>query len=174
MVKTRTSRRDFLCTSTVAAAGISLPWLIPSRVLGRPNRPGAGDTVNVGVIGLGFRGYGVAGEGKEVKGFRVVAVCDCYRPRLDGFLKDFSPDGKLAAYEDFRRMIDKENLDAVMVETPTHARAWIVVQALQAGMDAYIEKPMCSDDCRGPGDGPGCAEVQSRHPGRNPAAVDAD
>jgi predicted dehydrogenase len=99
--------------------------------------------VNVGLIGLGFRGYGVANEGKEVKGFRVVAACDCYRPRLDGFLKDFSPGGKLAAYEDFRRMIEKEKLDAVMVETPTHARAWIVVQALQAGMDAYIEKPMC-------------------------------
>ena len=40
-------------------------------------------------------------------------------------------------------MIDKEKLDGVMVETTTHARAWIVMQAMQAGMDVYIEKPMC-------------------------------
>ena len=40
-------------------------------------------------------------------------------------------------------MIDKEKLDAVMVETTTHARAWIAILAMQAGMDAYIEKPMC-------------------------------
>ena len=40
-------------------------------------------------------------------------------------------------------MIDKEKLDGVMVETTTHARAWIVVQAMQAGLDVYIEKPMC-------------------------------
>ncbi len=40
-------------------------------------------------------------------------------------------------------MIDREKLDAVMIETTTHARAWIAIQAMQAGMDAYIEKPMC-------------------------------
>ena len=40
-------------------------------------------------------------------------------------------------------MIEKEKLDGVMVETTTHARAWIAIQAMQAGMDAYIEKPMC-------------------------------
>jgi predicted dehydrogenase len=44
---------------------------------------------------------------------------------------------------DFRKMIDKEKLDGVMVETTTHARAWVVIQVLQAGVDAYIEKPMC-------------------------------
>lgn len=46
-------------------------------------------------------------------------------------------------YEDFRRMIAKEKLDAVMVETTTHARAWVTILAMQAGMDVYIEKPMC-------------------------------
>jgi predicted dehydrogenase len=46
-------------------------------------------------------------------------------------------------YEDFRAMIDKENLDGVMVETTTHARAWVAILAMQAGMHVYIEKPMC-------------------------------
>ena len=46
------------------------------------------------------------------------------------------------AYADFRKMIDREKLDAVMIETTTHARAWIAILAMQAGMHAYIEKPM--------------------------------
>ena len=50
---------------------------------------------------------------------------------------------KWGVYEDFRKMIDDEKLDAVMVETTTHARGWITIQAMQAGMDVYIEKPMC-------------------------------
>ena len=53
-------------------------------------------------------------------------------------------DGKSwGVYDDFRKMYDKEKLDAVMVETTTHARAWVVVHAMLAGMDTYIEKPMC-------------------------------
>jgi len=47
------------------------------------------------------------------------------------------------AYTDFREMIEKEKLDGVMVETTTHARAWITCHAMAAGMDVYIEKPMC-------------------------------
>jgi predicted dehydrogenase len=46
-------------------------------------------------------------------------------------------------YTDFREMIANENLDGVMIETTTHARAWITISAMQAGMDVYIEKPMC-------------------------------
>lgn len=135
-------RRGFLRASVVAAAGISVPAFVSSKVLGGQNKPGANDRVNVGIIGLGGRAYDIAGACREVPQVRIVAVCDCFRPRCDDFVKKVGKDQNWTAYDDFRRMIAEEKLDAVMVETTTHARAWIVVQAMQAGLDAYIEKPI--------------------------------
>jgi predicted dehydrogenase len=142
MKSTQIGRREFLRTSAVAAAGLSLPYLIPSHVLGGPDRAGANEMVNVGVIGCGGRSRLIK-EAKDVKAFRVVAACDCMLPRAKKFVKELSQGAKWGVYQDFRKMIEKEKLDAVMVETTTHARAWIVIQAMQAGMDVYIEKPMC-------------------------------
>ena len=142
MKRTPINRRDFLHTSAVAAAGLSLPYLIPSRVLGGPDQPGANEKVHVGVIGCGGRSRLIS-EAKDVKAFRVVAACDCMLPRAKEFVKELSHGAKWGAYQDFRKMFEKEKLDAVMVETTTHARAWIVIQAMQAGLDVYIEKPMC-------------------------------
>jgi predicted dehydrogenase len=144
MKRTRINRRDFLHSSAVAAAGMSLPYLIPSHVLGGPDQAGANEKVNVGVIGCGGRSWLVS-EAKDVKAFRVVAACDCMFPRAEKFVKNkkLTRGAKWNAYQDFRKMIEKEKLDGVMVETTTHARAWIVIQAMQAGLDVYIEKPMC-------------------------------
>jgi hypothetical protein len=81
-------------------------------------------------------------EGRDVKGFHVVAACDCVRQRAEDFARELSNGEEWGVYEDFRKMIEEEQLDAVMVETTTHARAWITVIAMQMGMDVYIEKPM--------------------------------
>jgi predicted dehydrogenase len=136
-------RRSFLrTTSLAAAAGVSLPYWIPSHVLGNADQASANERVRVGVIGCGGRSR-VIREGADVKAFQVVAACDCFLPRAEGFAKELSGGEKWGVYDDFRKMIEKEKLDAVMVETTTHARAWIVIQAMQAGMDVYIEKPMC-------------------------------
>ncbi len=82
MKRTARNRRDFLRTSAAAAAaGISLPYLIPSRVLGGPGQPGANETVRVGIIGCGGRARGVvANDSKDVRGFNPVAACDCFLP----------------------------------------------------------------------------------------------
>ena len=138
----RIDRRRFLSSSAAAAAGVSLPYLIPSHVLGAPGKPGANEKVHVGVIGCGGRSR-VIREGADVKAFQVVAACDCFLPRAAGFVKELSGGAKWGVYDDFRKMIEKEKLDGVMVETTTHARAWIVIQAMKAGVDTYIEKPMC-------------------------------
>jgi predicted dehydrogenase len=124
------------------AAALALPTLAPAHVLGRQGAAAASETVRVGVIGCGGRSRLIR-DGANVKGFQVVAACDCQIKRAQEFVKELSGGAKWGVYEDFRTMIDKEKLDAVMVETTTHARAWIVVQALQAAMDVYIEKPMC-------------------------------
>jgi predicted dehydrogenase len=142
MKRIRFDRRHFLSTSAAAAAGVSLPYLIPSHVLGGPDQPGANEKVHIGVIGCGGRSRLIR-EGADVPAFQVVAACDCYLPRAEGYAKELSGGAKWGVYDDFRKMFEKEKLDGVMVETTTHARAWIVIQAMQAGLDTYIEKPMC-------------------------------
>ena len=95
------------------------------------------------MIGCGGRA-GFAHEGADVPGFQVVAACDLQIELAQQFAQRMKIEGKWGAYDDFRKMIgEEEKLDAVMVETPTHPRAWIAIQAMQMGMDVYIEKPMC-------------------------------
>ena len=126
------------------------------------------------MIGSGARAGEILPSILDVKGMRLVAVCDV-EPGSRRQFRQKAPGGqKWGVYQDFRRMIDKEKLDAVMVETTTHARAWIVVQAMQAGLDTYIEKPMCLTIAEGRAMVRRRAKVQSRYPGWHAATVDAD
>jgi len=136
-------RRDFLKKAAAFVAGAALPTIIPAHALSAAGRPGANERVNVGIIGLGGRAREIAQTCNDVPQINIVAVCDCYAPRCEQFLKTVGKDRNWRAYEDFLEMIEKEKLDGVMVETTTHARAWITILAMQAGMDVYIEKPMC-------------------------------
>jgi len=131
------TRRDILKSS----AALALPVLVPATVLGR-GMAAPSESVRVGVIGCGGRSRLVR-EGDDVKGFQIVAACDLQIEKAQKWVKELSEGKKWGVYDDFRQMIEKEKLDAVMVETPTHPRAWIAMNAMQAGMDVYIEKPMC-------------------------------
>ena len=135
------TRRSLTRRTVLKAAGaaVALPYLVPGDVL----HAAPSETVRVGIIGLGGRARSIVNESREVKGFKIAAVCDCFLPRVGDFVKAVGPNAGWATYDDFRQMIEKEKLDGVMVETTTHARAWIVMLAMQAGMDTYIEKPMC-------------------------------
>jgi len=126
-------RRTFLKTTLIASA----PLILPSTVWG------ANERVNVALIGLGGRCRDIAKTCEGVSDLRVVSVCDCYQPRVDSCLENMGQAKGWRGYTDFREMMDKENLDGVMVETTTHARAWLACHAMAAGLDAYIEKPMC-------------------------------
>jgi len=125
-----------------ASTAVVLPALVPAHVLGLDGSAAPSETVRVGVIGCGGRSRLIR-EGADVKGFRVVAACDCEIAKAERYVQELSGGEKWGVYDDFRKMIDDEKLDAVMVETTTHARAWITILAMQAGMDVYIEKPMC-------------------------------
>ena len=133
------TRRELLKAGTAAFA---VPYLIPSHVLGAPGRAGANDKANVAIIGLGGRARSIVNESKDVSQMQIVAICDCFMPLCDIFTAAVGKDQKWNTYDDFNKMYDKEKLDGVMVETTTHARAWVVINAMQAGMDTYIEKPM--------------------------------
>ncbi len=131
------TRRGFL---KVAAA--SAPMIISARALGLDG-PSANETLNIGLIGLGGRCREIAATCLKIPQMRIAAVCDCFQPRVDSAVENLSKDVKVTGYTDFRKMIKKENLDGVMVETTTHARAWVACHAMAMGMDVYIEKPMC-------------------------------
>ena len=139
MARSHWTRRDVLKTG---AAAMALPILVPGQVLGR-------DGARAGQRDRSRRHYRLRRPLSRCRSRRQRNEGVSRRERLrlpglraQGLSKERSK-GEWPVYDDFRKMIDKEKLDAVMVETTTHARAWIVIQALQAGVDTYIEKPMC-------------------------------
>jgi predicted dehydrogenase len=134
-------RRDFLRRSAMAAAGVAAPTIIPSHVLAAPGRPGANDRIQLGFIGLGGRARWLM-EHEDLSAGRIVAVSDAFIPRAKD-IAQYHPDGKTwKAYQDYREMFDKEKLDAVFVETTSHARVLILIRAMEAGLDVYGEKPL--------------------------------
>lgn len=116
-------RRRFLGTTALAA----------SRVLG------ANERLRGGVIGAGGRGRLLTAEFKEI-GVEMAAVCDVYKPNLERGLQVASSNAR--AYDDYRRMLEDKSLDLVIVATPDHWHAQMTIDAVEAGKDVYVEKPM--------------------------------
>ncbi len=100
---------------------------------------GANDRIRVGLIGSGGRGRLLAGEFIKA-GAEVAAVCDVYETNLEAGLKIAGPSAK--RYDNHKRLLDDKSLDAVVIATPDHWHAQMVVDAVAAGKDAYVEKPM--------------------------------
>ena len=107
-----------------------------SRILG------ANDRIRTGLIGSGGRGRYVAEQFREV-GADVMAVADIYEPNLQAGLKSASTGAK--GYDDYRRLLDDKSLDAVLIATPDHWHAPMVIDAVRAGKDVYVEKPMAHE-----------------------------
>ena len=132
------SRRRFLKRSTLLAAGAAAPCFVPASALAAPDQPGANDRVVIGFVGTGGRARQLM-DHVPADG-RIVAICDCYRQRCIETLQQKGTSWK--TYQDYRRMFDEENLDAVVVATPDHARVLPCIHACQAELDVYAEKPL--------------------------------
>ncbi len=139
-IKKKIGRRAFLATTAAAVTGYVTRGNTAS---GARRKESPNEIVNIGLIGLGGRCMRVAESCLNIPQMRIVAVCDCFKPKVDSCLSKTGKGRNWKGYTDFRKMIEKENLDGVMVETTTHARAWVTCHAMAAGMDVYIEKPMC-------------------------------
>jgi predicted dehydrogenase len=124
-------RRQFLSR---AATGAALTALSAGRVFG------ANDRVRVGLIGCGVRGNFVGRLMNQVPGTAFVAACDVYEPHANRAAEWAGPDCR--AERDFRRVLDRKEVDAVLVATPDHWHAIPTVLACQAGKDVYVEKPL--------------------------------
>jgi predicted dehydrogenase len=136
--RTNSSRRQFLKRAAAAGSAFAAPMFVPARVLGLENAPGANEQITIGVIGVGFRARQLI-EQIPVGG-RVVALADCYLKRAIDGAKDRPT--KWAVYQDYRQMLDREELDAALIATPDHARTLPCIHAVQAGLDVYAEKPL--------------------------------
>jgi predicted dehydrogenase len=134
----------------IAATGGTLPTIIPSGVLAAPGRPGANDRVVIGAIGTGGRCRQLMKfVAREIPEYgRIAAIADCYVRRTEETVNLWKNKwsgftvGDLNTYPDYRKMIDAENLDAVIVGTPDHVRTLPCIHACQAGLDVYAEKPL--------------------------------
>jgi predicted dehydrogenase len=121
-------RRSFLSTS---AAGMTA--LSSGRVLG------ANDRVNVGIIGCGGRSRLVSRLMREAPNVAFTAAADVYQTNADRAREWAGPDAK--AFQDFRKLLELKDVDAVLVATPDHWHALATILACQAGKDVYVEKP---------------------------------
>src|SRR5512133_1558774 len=121
------NRREFLKTMTMAA-------VVSRGVLG------ANGKVRVGVIGTGNRGRILARYFGLQVDCEVVAACDVRGSRLDQARGEIG--GSVEGLADYRRMLDRKDVDAVIVATPDHWHGPIVAAACAAGKDAYVEKPL--------------------------------
>ena len=120
-------RRQFLGSAAVAA-------------LGAQRMRGANDRIVVGLIGCGGRGRYVAGLMREAPGVEYGAVADVYLTNAERAKEWAGPNAR--AYQDFRRLLERKDIDAVHIATPDHWHAAITVLACQAGKDVYVEKPL--------------------------------
>ncbi len=134
-------RREFLTRSAAATAAISFPTIIPRHVLAADGVPGANDRIQLGIIGLGGRARGLLLD-EEFPGAEIVAVADCFKERYEQAAANVPGGDKWHKYQYYKEMFEKEKLDAVFVETTTHARVLVCIHALQAGLDVYGEKPL--------------------------------
>jgi predicted dehydrogenase len=136
-MNTKINRRDFLKQSSFAAAGFVI---LPSLLKAAPS-----DKVRIAHIGLGGMGNNHMNWFADLPGVDIVALCDVDEDHLNGTLKRLQekhPGSKPDLYGDFRKVLERKDIDAITVATPDHWHAPIATLAFQAGKDVYGEKPL--------------------------------
>ena len=144
------NRRRFLKGAAVSAgAAFALPTIVPSSVMGGTPPNGR---VRVGHIGVGGQGGGLLGGFLGLPMGQSVAICDPIKDRREGRAanveKHYASRADKGTYKgckpygDFREMLARDDIDAVVVATPDHWHVPIALAAVKAGKDVYVEKPL--------------------------------
>ena len=141
------TRRTFIKRAALAGAA---PFILPSVIRAAKTPPNG--KVNIGCIGLGIQGRGLMGGCLQREEIRVVAVCDVDSTRRNSALQmvqdhyaGASANGTYngcAAFVDFRELLARKDIDAVVIATPDHWHALTSIAAAKAGKDIYCEKPV--------------------------------
>jgi predicted dehydrogenase len=129
------TRRDFLKGGAVGAAGTAVlgGW-------GSARALGANDRIRVAILGTGGRARGVAQIFNKFPESEIVAVCDVYEPARNEGMKIAAQGAR--AYLDYREVLDRKDIDAVLIGSPDHWHKQMLIDSVRAGKDAYLEKPI--------------------------------
>jgi predicted dehydrogenase len=137
------TRREFLGTTATAAAGFVI---VPRKVLGGPGYQAPSDTLNIGCVGVGGKG---TSDILACSSENIVALCDADDEQMARFMtqKDNKPEyqpkyDRAAKHRDFRKMLEREKLDAITVSTPDHTHAVIAMTAMKMGKHVFVQKPL--------------------------------
>ena len=128
------SRRRFMKSSAHATAATWLSAASYGKVLG------ANERVQAGLIGIGLIGKRHLLDFMAHPDVDIAAICETYDPRLEEGVS--TSGGKAERFKDFRKMLDRKDIDAVVVSTPDHWHALMTIMACAAGKDVYVEKPL--------------------------------
>lgn len=131
----KTTRRDFLRTSAVIASPLLIPF---GSIFGDDANAAPNNRTTIAHFGVGNQGGGLARAFLGCKDAQCVAAADCYKSRRDGMAAVFN--GK--SYGDFRELLDKEDVDAVIIATPDHWHVPLGLYAARKKKHVYIEKPL--------------------------------
>jgi len=153
MTHPRFTRRSFLGLAAASAAGaMAGPYMITSSALGAGAVPPPSDRVALAHVGVGGQGGGLLQHFLGLPAGQSIAICDCFKSRREGAVQRVEAhytqrDGKgsykgCQAYADFRDVMDRPDVDAVVIATPDHWHVPLGLAACRAGKDMYIEKPL--------------------------------
>ncbi|MGD9720029.1 MAG: Gfo/Idh/MocA family protein [Pirellulales bacterium] len=135
---TRT-RRQFLQSSAAAATAlVGAPYVFSADAEERLRPRSKNDRLRIGAIGMRYQGSVIAE--KALADGDVVAICDVDRQVAEKARAQFG--GKAELYEDYRRLLDRDDVDVVTIGTPDHWHTAMVIDACRAGKDVYCEKPL--------------------------------
>ncbi len=141
------SRRNFLQNSAAIAGGGLLVSALDNKAFAIfKNRIAPSDQLNIGAIGINGMGWTDVTAAIKIPGVNLVALCDVDKNVLDKRMADLAKlnvdASKVKTYTDYRHLLDQKDIDAVIIGTPDHWHALIMMNACEAGKDVYCEKPV--------------------------------
>jgi predicted dehydrogenase len=138
----KVSRRELLESLGIAAAG-----LVTAGYTATAKGFAANETISVGCIGTGGRCRRLMQSLATIPGVKIIAVCDVWDNHLEEGRKLAQPDA--FATKDYRALLDRKDIDAVVIGTPDHWHVPLTIDACAAGKDVYVEKPLTHDLAEG-------------------------
>ena len=149
-LKSQLSRRSFIDLAAGAAGSAIVAGKLNAQASATKTGPkGANDRVRIGLVGAGSRGREVSGLWTaNIPDAHYVAACDVFQSRLDQGIKlltDNQNGAKVDSFGDYRRLLDRKDIDVVHIATPDHWHVKVMEDALSAGKDVYVEKPLSNN-----------------------------